>query len=37
MRVPGGVKKGVAEVSVSIPGWSGIVFANQSFEIKVED
>jgi hypothetical protein len=37
VRVPGGIKSGVAKVTVSIPGWSGIALANPTLEIKVED
>jgi hypothetical protein len=37
VRVPGGIKTGVAKVRVSLPGWAGIVLANPMFEIKVED
>jgi hypothetical protein len=37
VRVPDGIKKGIASVRVSIPGWDGIDLAGPSFEIKVED
>jgi hypothetical protein len=37
VRVPGGIKTGVARVRVSLPGWDGILLADPTFEIKVED
>jgi hypothetical protein len=36
VRVPGGTKQGVARVRVTIPGWNGVTFLKDSFEIKVE-